>query len=132
MKKKLGFNYNKHQYQENYPDLVWDHVLRRGSNFDKWGFVTHSYDPVSLMFYEYMSGNGENGGRSLSLATPHGFVAGEDNNRRMEDNDQQSQWWNEISYSMELAQKKHRNVDFYMIDGEGHCSFGLYYPCVPV
>jgi hypothetical protein len=29
---------------------------------------------------------------------------------------------------MSAVEKKHKNVDFYIIDGEGHCSFGLYYP----
>lgn len=116
MKKKLGFNYNKYQYDERYPDMVWHHVLKRGSSKDSWGFVTHSSDPISLMFYQYMSGNGDNNGRSL--ISP----------RRMDNNDLSSQWWTEINASMQLAMKNHHNVDTYVIDGEGHCSFGLYYP----
>lgn len=122
MKKKLKFNYDRYKYDESYPDLVWNHVLKRGSNKDKWGFVTHSTDPISLMFYQYMSGNGDGGddnGRSLQLAGQE--------DRRLDD-DLQSQWWTEISNSMNYVKKKHRNVDTYVIDSEGHCSFGLYYP----
>ena len=52
MKSKLRFNFDKYKYQEDYPDLVLNHVLNRGSNRDKWGFVTHSTDPISLMFYQ--------------------------------------------------------------------------------
>ena len=36
MQKKLRFNFQKYQYSTSYPDLVWDHVLRRGSNRDRW------------------------------------------------------------------------------------------------
>jgi hypothetical protein len=130
--KRLGFNFDKHKYDENYPDLVWDHVLRRGSNSNRWGFVTHSTDPVSLAYYQYMSGNGggnENEGRSRSLASPTDATptTGKIPDRRMNDNSQ-SQWWVEIESSMEYIQKKHRNVDMYIINNEGHCSFGLYYP----
>lgn len=108
---RIGFEYANHMYDDNFPDLLWDHVLRRGSNTDHWGFVTHSSDPVSLAYYQYMSSSGESEGRS----------------RRM-DNNAQSQWWTEINSSMEYIKKKHRNVDTFVIDGEGHCSFGLYYP----
>ena len=129
--KKIGFNYKKYANNQKYPDLAWGHVLKRGSNKDSWGFVTHSYDPISLMFYQYMSGNGDNNGRSLELAgsyesNPSALVA-EGGHRRMED-DLQSQWWTETSASMAWATKKHRNVQTYIINGEGHCSFGLYYP----
>jgi hypothetical protein len=123
--KRLGFNYAKHKYDANYPDLVWDHVLRRSSNTDHWGFVTHSSDPVSLAYYQYMSGSGGNDDRSL-LWSPYNSTSN-GSHRRMSD-DAQSQWWTEIDASMVYIKKSHRNVDTYVIDGEGHCSFGLYYP----
>ena len=124
MSSKLGFNYNKYKYDTIYPDLVWDHVLRRGSNFDQWGFVTHSTDPVSLMFYQYMSGNGgDEGGRSLSANPYSPSIIAEGDSRRRTDNDLQSQWWQEISNSMALVKKKHHNVDSYIIDGEFLWSF---------
>jgi hypothetical protein len=129
--KKIGFNYDRLKHEENYPDLVWDHVLRRGSNSDRWGFVTHSSDPVSLMYYQYMNGN-ENGGRSLSLERSYdgsiaSAVAVEGHGRQMSNN-LEYQWWAGISNSMEYIKKRHRNVETYVIDGEGHCTFGLYYP----
>jgi len=142
MKQKLHFNFNKYQYQERYPDLLWNHILKRGSNHDRWGYVTHTTDPISLMYYQYMSGNGENGGGRL-LASPvlkDGQVSSyestafssvgdvEDHSRRMEDNNVQYQWWADISNSMEYVTKKHHNVDTFLINSEGHCSFGLYYP----
>lgn len=124
--KKMGFDYAKHMYDENFPDLLWDHVLRQGSNTDQWGFVTHSSDPVSLAYYQYMSSSGESEGRSLSSASDFDIKIN-DSHRRM-DNNAQSQWWTEINSSMEYIKKKHRNVDTFVIDSEGHCSFGLFYP----
>jgi hypothetical protein len=115
--KRIGFNYDRLKHEENFPDLVWDNVLRRGSNTDRWGFVTHSSDPVSLMYYQYMNGN-ENRGRSLSV----------NGHSRQMSNNLESQWWSEINTSMEYIEKRHRNVKTYVIDGEGHCTFGLYYP----
>ncbi|KAL7552916.1 hypothetical protein ACHAWF_018100 [Thalassiosira exigua] len=137
MSKKLRFNYNKYSYQENYPDLVWDHILKRGSNRDQWGFVTHISDPVSLMFYEYMSGDGDGDGnrvrsleKKVGVVTPdelpssiaNGLVA------RRHLSDLESQWWAEISESMDYVKRRHHNVNTYVIESEGHCSFGLYYP----
>jgi hypothetical protein len=127
----IGFHYETLKREENYPDLVWDHVLRRGSNSDRWGFVTHSSDPVSLLYYQYMNGD-ENGDRSLLLASSFdGSIASpndvEGHGRHMT-NSLESQWWTEINSSMEYIKTRHKNVKTYIIDGEGHCTFGLYYP----
>ena len=46
----------------------------------------------------------------------------------MDNDNLQSQWRTELNNSMENAKIKHHNVDYYIIDSEGHCSFGLYYP----
>lgn len=82
-------------------------------------------DPISLMYYQYMSGNGNNNARSL---TTYPDSTNLQRNRTLEDN-LQSEWWTGIQTSMNAVKKKHnQNVDFYIIDGEGHCSFGLYYP----
>ena len=135
--KKIGFNYEKYGHHDDYADIVWHHILRRGSSSDRWGFVTHTYDPISLMFYQYMSGNGNsNRGRLLSLVDakqeenashPSAFVDTHNMHRKL-DNDDNSQWWSEINDSMTFIQMKHKNVNVFEIDGEGHCSFGLYYP----
>lgn len=80
-----------------------------------------------------MSGNGNNNnGRSLSssLSQSSNNTHTINTNRNLEDNiNLQTEWWNGIVTSMNAVQKKHdKNVFFYTIDGEGHCSFGLYYP----
>ena len=124
--KSIGMNDLK--YDETYPDLVWDHVLKRGSKSDRWGFVTHKTDPVSLMYYQYMSGNNDNDNGGRSLAT---VAANDGSNVRLlnnDNNDLESQWSTNIGTSMEYITNRHRNVKTYIIDSEGHCSFGLFYP----
>lgn len=106
--KRTGWNYNKFRYSEEYPTAAFDYILRKGSNRDRWGFVSHTDDPVSLTYYEYMSGNG-------------------DNNRRLDDGDMEGQWYSELTSSLDTIQAKHKNVETYWINDEGHCSFGLYY-----
>ena len=106
MLKRVGFNYNKYRYSEEYPTQAWDYILRNGNNRDRWGFVSHTDDPVSLVYYQYMSGSGEN--------------------RRL-DEDMESRWYSELASSLDTIQAKHKNVETYWINDEGHCSFGLYY-----
>jgi membrane associated rhomboid family serine protease len=111
MMKRIGFNYEKWRYSEEYPTAIWDHVLRRGSNRDRWGFTTHTDDPTSQTYFLWMSGEGG------------------DNQRRLEQGDDYAvQWWSELSGSLATIQNKHTNVKTFFIDEEQHCSFGLYYP----
>ena len=105
---RVGFNYNKYRYSEEYPTAAWDYILRKGANRDRWGFVSHTNDPTSLTYYQYMSGNG-------------------DNNRRLDQDNMESQWYSELTSSLDSIQAKHKNVETYWINDEGHCSFGLYY-----
>ena len=105
---RVGFNYNKYRYSEEYPTAAWDYILRKGANKDRWGFVSHVSDPISLTYYEYMSGSGDNGNRRL-------------------DQDMESEWYSELTSSLDTIQAKHKNVETYWINDEGHCSFGLYY-----
>jgi membrane associated rhomboid family serine protease len=108
--KRIGFNYEKWRYSEEYPTATWDHVLKRGSNRDQWGFTSHTNDPTSQTYFQWMSGNG-------------------DNQRWLEDgNDNAATWWSELSNSLAIIQNKHANVKTYFIEEERHCSFGLYYP----
>ena len=110
---KIGFNFYKWRYADDYPTRTWSHILKRGSNKDQWGFVSHTDDPISLIYYQWMSGQGgDNGGR-----------------RRLDDGqDDQSQWYGELTSSLSTVQKQHKNVATFWIESEGHCSFGLYYP----
>ena len=118
MMQKIGFNFKKWKSSEEYPTQLWNYVLRRGSNKDKWGFVSHTTDETSLFYYKWMSGNGED--------------ADFDYRRQLEDqngNDQSSsQWYSELTGSLSTVQKKHKNVATYWMESDGHCSFGLYYP----
>jgi membrane associated rhomboid family serine protease len=108
----IGNNFEKWRYSEEYPTKVFDSVLRRGSNKDQWGFVSHTQDPVSLAYYEWMSGNGGND---------------DDGQRRLENNGEYDQWLNETTAALQTIKNKHKNVADYFIEAEGHCSFGLYY-----
>jgi hypothetical protein len=109
--KKIKFPYNKYKNNEEYSSLVWNHVLKRGPNSDQWGFITHNNDPVSQKYYQYMGG----------------MYAGDDdyNGRQLED--VADAWWSSLSASLSYVQKSHRNVQTYVMDGEGHCTFGWYY-----
>ena len=53
---KIGLPYQRFVSSTDYPTRMWDYILRKGSNRDRWGFVSHTSDPVSLVYYEYMSG----------------------------------------------------------------------------
>jgi hypothetical protein len=105
---KMGVPYSNYKDTENYPTMLWDFFLRKGDNRNRWGFVSHTNDPVSMTYYQYMSGNGGN------------------NRRQLEDSGN-SQWYSELSSSVSYVQGKHRNVKSFWMDGEGHCSFGMYY-----
>ena len=105
--------FNKWRYDEAYPTLLWDYILRQGSNRDQWGFVQHTDDPVSQAYYQWMSGNGGDG---------------DGRNRRRLDDDSAAEWWSQLSGSLDTIQAKHPNVHTYFMDQEeGHCTFGLYY-----
>ena len=105
--KKINFPYNRYKHKEEYSTLIWQHTLKRGPNSDKWGFITHTSDPVSEKYYQYMGG-----------------TYGDDD---AVDEDLETAWWNSLSSSLTSVEKKHKNVDTFYIDGEGHCTFGWYY-----
>ncbi len=104
---RIGFPYYKWRSSTEYPTRIFDHVLKRGNNHDRWGFISHMQDPVSLIYYQWMSG--QNG------------------RRRLDEEEGSSQWWTELSDSLEYIQERHKNVQTFYIDSQGHCSFGLYY-----
>ena len=106
---RLRFNFGKYRYNEEYPNILLDHILKRGPNADRWGVLSHEDDPVSLIYCKYMSGTYSN-----------------DNNNG-DDNDMKSTWWNQLSSSLSGLQKNHRNVQTFFMESEGHCSVGLYY-----
>jgi membrane associated rhomboid family serine protease len=103
--KRLGIPYERYRSSEEYSTLIWDFILRKGSNKDRFAIVSHTDDPVSQVYYQWMSGNGNNGNG----------------------NDVTDEWYQDLTSSVGSIQSKHKNLQTYWIDGEGHCSFGLYY-----
>ena len=118
--KKIRFPFEEYRYDEDYSTKVWEHVLRRGPNADQWGFVTHSDDPVSQTYFSYMGGMYGDGDGD-------GDEDGGAGRRQLEDQDLSELWWSSLSSSISFVQQTHSNVDTFIIDSEGHCSFGLYY-----
>ena len=43
------------------------------------------------------------------------------------DDGESSIWWNNLTTSIDTIKINHKNVDTFFIDGEGHCTLGLYY-----
>ena len=103
--KQIGFPYETARNSTDYSTYVWDSVLTQGSEFDKWGIISHTYDPTAIAYFGAMSG-----------------YQYEEN-----DNDIETQWWNEFLDSLNIIQSHHINMKTFFIDGIGHCSFGLYY-----
>lgn len=111
--KKISFPFNKYKDNENYSSEVWNHVLKRGPNSDQWGFITHNNDPISQMYYSYMGG----------MYADDDYNNG--NGRQLED--VADAWWSSLSASLTYVQKKHKNIQTFVMDGDGHCTFGWYY-----
>jgi len=130
---RIGFHYQKWRYSVEYPTKVWDHVLKRGSNRDSWGFVSHTNDETSQLYYKWMSGNGEeysdNDDDDVNNEDDNAGDYGDDaRDRRLDGNDANQQWWYDLSASVNSIEFKHKNVKSFFIEDKGHCSFGLYYP----
>jgi hypothetical protein len=115
MMNRVGFNFNKWRYADDYPTRTWGNILKRGSNKDQWGFISHTDDPISLVYYQWMAGQGESNGDRRQLGNGNSDAYDE------------SQWYSELTSSLKTIQKQHKNVATYFIDSQGHCSFGLYY-----
>jgi len=102
--KKIKFDENL-EYSVQYSTYLWKHVLKRGSKMDKWGFLSHSNDPVSMEYWQAMGAGYYDDG---------------------EGNDCDS-WYSDISNSITMVENSHENTESFFINGEGHCSLGLYY-----
>jgi hypothetical protein len=101
---RLGIPYERYRSSEEYSTLIWDFVLRKGSNKDRLAIVSHTNDPVSQIYYQWMSGSNNNNGNDVS-----------------------DEWYEQLTSSIDSIQSKHKNLQTYWIEGQGHCSFGLYY-----
>jgi len=136
---RLGFNWNKYALDTNYPTELWTYIMRKhGNPRDQWGFVSHTADWVSIAYYEWMSGYHENNDdddrRQLQttprLARGSSFVVDVMGlPRRLEDgNDYEQEWWEELTTAIESVENDYPNTHTYWMEGDNHCSFGLYYP----
>ena len=47
---RIGFAYKNYRYSEAYPTQYLDYILRKGSNRDQWGYISHTDDPVSQTY----------------------------------------------------------------------------------
>mmetsp|Transcript_4600 Transcript_4600/g.10105 ORF Transcript_4600/g.10105 Transcript_4600/m.10105 type:complete len:461 (-) Transcript_4600:217-1599(-) len=134
--KKVGFDFDTHRNEESLPDLILDYALKRSKETDNIGFVTHDNDQISLLYFTLMSGSLAIGGRdrrSLSSIDPSllhksDIKSTTSNSGRKMVSDIQSQWWSGINNSMTLAMEGHSNLDVFIIEGDGHCSFSLNVP----
>ena len=105
---KTGFDQSQ-QESVQYSTKLWEHVLGRGSNKDQWGFLSHTNDPVSIAYWQAMGA---------------GYYDDDANNDNNNDCDS---WYSDTAQSLGSVQASYPNADTYFIDGQGHCSLGLYY-----
>jgi len=126
--KMIGFDFDMYKNEESFPLDLLEYSLERSNKNDKWGFVTHNNDQISLWYYSLMGGSslGDlfDGGRQL--LSPKQDDLGTLNRKLAEE--MQSQWWTELNSSMTLAANDHSNFDIFVMEGNGHCGFGLNTP----
>jgi len=120
--KMTGFDFDTYMNEESLPLEMLDYALGRSDKDDNWGFVTHRNDQTSLIYYSLMAGS-FGGGREL-LALEHGDIG--KFNRRAQD--LQSEWWDQLNNTMTVATNEYGNFDMFVMDGNGHCNFGLNTP----
>ena len=100
---EIGFDYDQSSGNEFYSNILWEHIINRGSSQDKWGFLSHTHDPVSISFYIRMGGDAE-GYDSIDDA-----------------------WTSKTVSFLGAITEEYDNVDTFFINGSDHCNFGLYY-----
>lgn len=94
--KLIGFDYDTYKNDVQYPNAVLDYVLDSSDDTDSIGFLSHKVDPISMMYYVSMGGEGGT-----------------------------SEWWNQMNNSWSQAMNEHDNFDIFVMDETGHCSSGL-------
>lgn len=135
---QVEFNFDAYKNDESFPMAVLDHSLQRSKKTDDIGYVSHDSDEISLYYFKLMSGNllsqlfGRD--RELSLMMEDMYKMGgsksespDFHHRRMND-DVEMQWWDKMNTSMASAMESHSNFDSFVMEGTGHCSFGLNVP----
>jgi len=103
--KQTNFDLDQ-EHSVQYSTRLWEHVLSRGSMKDKWGFISHTSDSVSIAYWQAMGA---------------GYYDDDDQNGDCDS------WYSDIAQSFTTVQGTSKNTDIFWIDGDGHCSLGLYY-----
>jgi hypothetical protein len=101
-----------------------DYVMDGSDSNDGFGIVTHDDDPISIMFYTAMDGNG-------TLEVEGDMEGQATDNLSLGLNQSEvilKEWWNKMNESFTQATDEHENFDIFIMDGSGHCSSGLYFP----
>ena len=119
--KMVDFDVDKYRNNESFPLAIMDHVFERGNSSSKWGMATHRDDPTSHMYYTAM--NGDLFGRERQLSTSELNDSGKWTRRAADEVG--SRWWTEMNSSLNHLMTSNSNFDAYIVDGEGHCDFGL-------
>ena len=104
---QVKFNTEQEQSVQ-YSTYLWKHAIKRGSRNDKWGFLSHTNDPVSIAYWQAMGA---------------GYYGDDDQNN----NNDCDSWYSDMSQSLGSVQSTFKNAETYYMDGQGHCSLGLYY-----
>ena len=121
MMAEIGFDYDTFKNDVQYPSAVIDFVLENSDKNDVIGIVTHDDDPISIMFYTAMEGEGvlEIEGDMEGQATDK-VTLGLNTSDIV-----QAEWWKKMNESLTQAMNEHENFDIFIMDGSGHCSSGL-------
>ena len=121
---EIGFDYDSFKNDVQYPSAVIDYVMDGSDSNDGFGIVTHDDDPISIMFYTAMDGNG-------TLEVEGDMEGQATDNLSLGLNQSEvilKEWWNKMNESFTEATDEHENFDIFIMDGSGHCSSGLYFP----
>jgi hypothetical protein len=121
---EIGFDYDSFKNDVQYPSAVIDYVMDGSDSNDGFGIVTHDDDPISIMFYTAMDGNG-------TLEVEGDMEGQATDNLSLGLNQSEiilKEWWNKMNESFTQATDEHENFDIFIMDGSGHCSSGLYFP----
>ena len=131
----IGFNFDEYKDKEVLPDEILHHTLERSKkSSDTMTIITHDADQISISYYSLMKGGLFGRERLLELredSNPMSKRVGDETtasnihqHQRME-NDLQVEWWGKMNNSMSAAMKRHSNFDSFVMEGSGHCTFGL-------
>lgn len=133
----IDFDFDTYKDQEIFPTAIFEHVLDRSKETDQFGFVTHDADQISIFYYRMMSG-GSLPGRDRRMSSTNGGMQKMMNQYRMDrqatttynfrrrmNDDLQTQWWTGLTNAIIARAQNYTNLNVYVMEGTGHCSFGL-------